>query len=376
MRWKGLLCIILTAVVLAGGCKRGRPSAARAPNRTGPGWESLHAAAREGNIEATRLLITQGAKVNAQDDKGFTPLHVAVRDDREPVLKIGQKSIVQLLLAAGAEVDARDKKGATPLHHAAFLRRMRAAKQLLAGGASVNISDMRGETALHKAVKSDCRELIERLIAAGAEVNAADRDGWTPLHVAAFHRCQEALDLLKAHGADPEKRTGEGKTANDLIREVAGAKALVLSEDVQRPYAVIVTDPGATAQLLRAHDMDYDHVWIPARADVEWTQGALKAALDAGSAVPTSSWFERDYVVAHVLEYNREYSGFIANGKKFVICNMYIGHAMRNMYVSRHTRDADSNNGFTYVADGGGAAVRVLFDAASRAVTWMECNGM
>jgi ankyrin repeat protein len=371
MRWQGLVCLVLALAAVGGGCGKRRPPASRAPNRSGPGWESLHAAAREGNIEAARLLITQGAKINAQDDKGFTPLHVAVREDREPVLKVGEKSIVQLLLAAGADVNAQDKKGATPLHHAAFLRRMRAAKQLLAGAADVNIRDMRGETALHKAVKSDSRELIERLIAAGAEVNAADKDGWTPLHIAAFHRCQEALDLLKAHGADPEKRTGEGKTANDLIREAAGANALVLSEDTERPYAVIVTDPGATAQFLRAHAMDYDHVWIPARADVEWTQGALKAALDAGSAVPTSSWFERDYVVAHLLEYNQEYSGFIANGKKFVICNMYVGRATRNMYLSRAT-----DNGFTYVADGGGAAVRALFDLGARTVTWMECNGM
>ena len=370
MSWKGLMCVILASAVLAGGCSKRRPSAARVPNRAGPGWESLHAAAREGNMEAVRLFISQGAAVNAQDDKGFTPLHVAAREDREPVLKIGQKSIVQLLLAVGADVDARDKKGATPLHHAAFLRRMRAAKQLLVGGANVNVADTRGETALHKAVKSDCRELIERLITAGAKVDAADKDGWTPLHIAAFHRCQEAFDLLVAHGASPENRTGEGKSAADLIRDAAEGKALMLSEGTRRPYAVIVTDPGATAQFLRGY-VDYDHVWIPARDDVEWTQLALKAALDTGSGVPTSSWFERDYVVAHFSEYNREYSGFIANGKKFVICNMYVGRATRNMYVSRAAA-----NGFTYVADGGGAAVRALFDLGARTVTYMECNGM
>jgi hypothetical protein len=369
MRWKRLLCLVLALAVVSGGCKRGRPPAARAPNRTGPGWESLHAAAREGNIEAARLLITQGAEVNAQDDKGFTPLHVAVREDREPVLKVGQKSIVQLLLAAGADVDARDKKGATPLHHAALLRRMRAAKQLLVGGANVNVADMRGETALHKAVKSECRELVERLIAGGADVNAADKDGWTPLHIAAFHRCQEAFDLLVARGADPENRTGEGKSATDLIRDTAGGEALVLSEGTQRPYAIIVTDPGATARFL--HGTDYDHVWIPTRADVEWTQPALKAALDSRSTVQTSSWFERDYVVAHLSEYNQEYSGFTSNGKKYVICNMYVSRAMRNMYVSRA-----SDNGFTYVADGGGAALRVWFDLEARAVIRMECNGM
>jgi hypothetical protein len=376
MGWKGMLCMSLALAVVGGGCKRRPPPAASSLYQSWPGWESLPAAAREGNPEAVRLFIAEGAELNAQDENGLTPLHLAARDRREPPLKTGEKSIVQLLLAAGADVDARDKNGATPLHHAAFLGHMRAAKHLLAGGAGVNVRDVRGETPLHEAVKSECPELIERLIAKGADINAVDRDGWTPLHIAAFHQYQQGFDLLAAHGANPEKKTQEGKTAADLVREAAGRKVVVLSDGVQCPYAVIVTDPGATARFLRAHAMDYDRVWIPAAADVEWTGPILKAVLDTGAPVPTPSWFERDYVVEHFSEYNREYSGFSTNGKKHVLCNMYLSHAGDDMYASRGTHDRDPYNEFTYTADGGGVAVRAVFDVEARTVTWVECNGM
>ena len=61
---------------------------------------SIHKAARSGNIEAVKLLIANGADVNARDKDGETPLHKASSR--------GEKEIIELLIAKGADVNAKD----------------------------------------------------------------------------------------------------------------------------------------------------------------------------------------------------------------------------------------------------------------------------
>lgn len=403
-RWIYLATALL---FLTGGCKRQQPQAAPPAARQGEAQVQLHTAASRGDVESVRSLIAAGADVNArsnsgatplheacsgtddgkavavlidngadlnaQDNDGHTALHRAARSWREPVVKVGEKSVIQLLVACGAQVNARDKDGATPLHHAAFLVRGRAVKHLLAMGADVNARDAQGETPLHEALKSGHQELIERIIARGADVNAADRDGWTPLHTAAFYRLTAAFDLLVARGASLNSRTKEGRTPLDLAQEVANREAIVLSSGAEEPYAVIVTDPGAIDDFVRTRGIDFDRAWIPASEDVEWIPGALKTALDSPESLPTQGWFEHEYMVTHLSKYNREYAGFIRNGTRHVICNMHVNDATRNMYMSR---TASSYNRFAYVVDGGGAAVRAVFDVESRTLVHIECNGM
>ena len=72
---------------------------------------SLHKAALDGNIEAVKQAIADGADVNAKDDLlGETPLrHAAVKDHKE---------IAELLIAEGADVNAKVNGGRTPLDFA------------------------------------------------------------------------------------------------------------------------------------------------------------------------------------------------------------------------------------------------------------------
>ena len=65
-------------------------------------------AAAEGNIEAVKQAIADGADVNAKGGwREGTPLHTAAL--------WGHKEIAELLIAAGAEVNAKTKRGETPL---------------------------------------------------------------------------------------------------------------------------------------------------------------------------------------------------------------------------------------------------------------------
>ena len=82
------------------------PPTAKAPDI------SIHQAANDGNIEAVKQALNDGADVNAKEDNGFTPLHEAANQ--------GHKEIVELLIAKGANVNAKDEKGYTPLDQSAL----------------------------------------------------------------------------------------------------------------------------------------------------------------------------------------------------------------------------------------------------------------
>ncbi|TGG94386.1 MAG: ankyrin repeat domain-containing protein, partial [Aphanocapsa feldmannii 277cV] len=68
----------------------------------------LHIAAREGQAESIKELLSAGAQLNARDKDGLTPLHVAAGG--------GQVESIKELLSAGAQLDARAEDGSTPLH--------------------------------------------------------------------------------------------------------------------------------------------------------------------------------------------------------------------------------------------------------------------
>jgi ankyrin repeat protein len=68
----------------------------------------LHAAVSSGRKEVVQLILDAGANVNATNDLGETPLHLAAKEDE-------RVSIVELLLQRGADVSARRLFEETPL---------------------------------------------------------------------------------------------------------------------------------------------------------------------------------------------------------------------------------------------------------------------
>jgi len=69
-------------------------------------WTTLHVAAREGDLQMARVLIQNGANINAQDTRGWTPLHEACF--------WSQKELVKLLKESGADLRIMNKEGKTP----------------------------------------------------------------------------------------------------------------------------------------------------------------------------------------------------------------------------------------------------------------------
>ncbi len=170
---KHLLLTTIVAVVLVG-CGESPPPEPWTPSDT----PIELAAGILGNIETVKKYLDDGKDVNAKDDTGMTPLHLAAM--------YGRKEIAELLIAKGADVNAKDDARWTPLHYAGGSKEV--AELLIAKGADVN-------------AKND-----------GAEWDAKNKDGDTPLDV-----MQTAGDLL-----DTSKAKASKKEVADLLRKHGG----------------------------------------------------------------------------------------------------------------------------------------------------------
>ena len=62
--------------------------------------ENLNTAAREGNLNAVKKLVANGANINAADNDGWTQLYCAARN--------GHLNVVKYLVSQGANINARD----------------------------------------------------------------------------------------------------------------------------------------------------------------------------------------------------------------------------------------------------------------------------
>ena len=180
----------------------------------------LHVAAMGNRTEVARLLIASGAKVNAKDREGDTPLHGAC----DPC-SYGGAEVAELLISCKAGIGTSNNEGETPLHLAASGKHVEIAKLLLSKGANINARDKEGKTPLHNAcIHSKSEEMVRLLVENKANVNARDKSGSTPLHSAVIGAANlgappEIVEFLVSKGADPTNKNEFGVTPLWLAKE-------------------------------------------------------------------------------------------------------------------------------------------------------------
>jgi ankyrin repeat protein len=125
----------------------------------------LHQAALGSQKEVAALLISKGAEVNAENNKGETPLHIGAGgcppDSDCDAFRQSQFEFAKFLLVHNANVNARDKEGMTPLHVAAVYANKKVTELLIEKGADVDAKTRSGESAYQLATL-DIKELLRR----------------------------------------------------------------------------------------------------------------------------------------------------------------------------------------------------------------------
>lgn len=128
------------------------------------GSSSLHLLASAGCCEGIRLLVQHGADPNVRAAGGRSALHCACdttadRDD----LDAAYASCVSELVKGGADLDAQDDMGCTPLHVAARSGRDDCLQALLVSGARL-LLDHNGDSPLHVAARCRHVECLKLLL--------------------------------------------------------------------------------------------------------------------------------------------------------------------------------------------------------------------
>jgi len=196
----------------------------------GDGTTALHWACYRDDLEGADLLIRAGARVNAANDLGVTPLWAAAQN--------GSEAMVRRLLTAGANPNAALLAGETPLMVAARAGNQAVVEQLIAKGANLDARGPRSQTALMWAVSQQHPDVVKMLLAHGAgvalrsatwsQMMAVPPHGYLPYNreIPAGHETAllfaarvgdlESAKLLAAKGADVNDADAWGVSAVTL----------------------------------------------------------------------------------------------------------------------------------------------------------------
>lgn len=159
---------------------------------------ALMAATHENRVDVARYLIERGADVNAKDNMQDSPyLYSGAR---------GLQDILLLTLKNGADLKSTNRYGGTALIPAAERGHVTTVKTLIDAGVDVNHVNRLGWTALIEAIilgdgSDKYAQIVTELIKGGADVNLADGSGISPLTLAKSKGYRNLIEILENSGA-------------------------------------------------------------------------------------------------------------------------------------------------------------------------------
>ena len=195
----------------------------------------LHLAVLAGHTStALALILHKDANITMRDADDQQAIHHAVRN--------GDVQLTGALLIGGAKLDAHNKYGWSPLHIAAAYGHLSLIAEFVTRG--VNLEEVLGHPSfdpgkktneaarkgywceirwphaaarpLHLALEFGHDDVAQTLIASGAKYEEMDSRGWKPLHYAAWNCRPQMVELLIGRGASPHVTTNEGNTPYSL----------------------------------------------------------------------------------------------------------------------------------------------------------------
>lgn len=157
------------------------------------GWNAMHFAAQEKQIEIVKRLSTYKQLIESRNKLEETPFLIAA--------KSGALEICETLLKAGADPLATKKDGINAIHLATMQGKTEVVKLLSPYRELVNAKSEGNLTPLILALCSDNenQEICNILLKAGADQLAVDVDGWNTIHHASKNGKVEILKILLTH---------------------------------------------------------------------------------------------------------------------------------------------------------------------------------
>lgn len=165
-------------------------------------------AAVNDNPGAIERLLGQGADPKARDARGYTALHLALRDG-------SFRAAAKLMEQPGVDIDSTSTAGETPLMMAALKGHVAWMQRLIDRGARLNLD---GWTPLHYAATGPSTEAVAMLVARGARLDARSPNGSTALMMASRYGPESSVSLLLDKGADLSLRNEQNLGAADFAR--------------------------------------------------------------------------------------------------------------------------------------------------------------
>lgn len=164
----------------------------------------------ESSINIMKLLIDNKANINYTDENGFNPLNIAIES--------GDMELTKFLITNGANVNSLMQDGVSLIGYAIAQNNMDLLQILIENGANVNYTggDSWANTPLQTASRLGLDNVVRILLTRNADINATDINGNTALHTAALNSQLSAVKLLLEKNPSLNIQNKVGNTALHL----------------------------------------------------------------------------------------------------------------------------------------------------------------
>ncbi|KJH41111.1 ankyrin repeat protein [Dictyocaulus viviparus] len=217
------------------------------------GQTALHCAVRAGDPDSVHYLISHGASTKIFDNHRNSVAHYLADAYNEAIYK----EILEAPSSAEMELDALNEEGFSPLHLAVrsnnteiltrqFRLKLSLIEMLLEAGAYINSFDRTGRSVLLHAVNMNDVEIVQLLIDKGADPNVEDESGETPLLLCMKTANYGIMGLLIDAGADPKRRNKNGTSLADsddptVEQIISGERVELPAKEIPPPVPTDLT---------------------------------------------------------------------------------------------------------------------------------------
>lgn len=164
----------------------------------------------ESRINIMKLLIDNKANINYTNENGFNPLNIAIES--------GDMELTKFLITNGANVNSLMQDGVSLIGYAIAQNNMDLLQILIENGANVNYTggDSWANTPLQTASRLGLDNVVRILLTRNVDINAVDINGNTALHTAALNSQLSIVKLLLEKNPNLDIQNKVGNTALHL----------------------------------------------------------------------------------------------------------------------------------------------------------------